>query len=102
MSIELFLILLIILSSISGLLTEAIKKWFENKKNNPSANLIAVIDGGVVGGLGTAAAYVWLSIPFTLPTILAIVAMMFAVGVGSMIGYDKIIQLVKQINGGKQ
>ena len=98
MTLELFIILLIIMSAASGLLTEATKKWFENKNSNPSANLIATIDGLVVGGGGAAAAYVWLGIAFTLPNILAIVAMALAVGVGSMIGYDKVIQLIKQLS----
>lgn len=101
MTVQLFSILLIILCAISALLTEAIKKWFENIKKNPSANLIAIIDAVIVGGGGMAAAYIWLNIPFTLPNILSIVTMIFAVGIGSMVGYDKVIQLVTQIKGEK-
>ncbi len=102
MSIQLFATLLIILCAISTLLTEAIKRWLENMKKNPSANLIAIIDAVVVGGGGLTAAYIWLGIAFTLPNILAIVVMIFAVGIGSMIGYDKVIQLVSQLKGEKK
>lgn len=102
MSVQLFATLLIILCVISGLLTEAIKKWLENMEKNPSANLIAIIDAVVVGGGGLAAAYIWLGIAFTLSNILTIVAMIFVIGVGSMIGYDKVIQLVSQLKGEKK
>ena len=98
MTIQLFITLLVALCAVSGLLTEAIKKWFENKQKNPSANLIAVIDALVVGGGGMVAAYIWLSIPFVLPNIIAIAAMIFLVAIGSMVGYDKVIQLITQIS----
>lgn len=97
MTLELFICYFIILCSISGLLTQAIKKAFENAKKNPSANLIALIDGIVVGGIGTSAIYVWLGIAFTLSNILAIVAMIFGITIGSMIGYDKVIQTIEQL-----
>lgn len=98
MTIQLFGILLVTLCAVSALLTEAIKKWFENKEKNPSANLIAIIDAVVVGIGGMTAAYVWLGVAFTLQNILAIAAMTFLIAIGSMIGYDKVIQLLKQLN----
>ena len=98
MTIQLFITLLVALCAVSGLLTEAIKKWFENKQKNPSANLIAVIDALVVGGGGMVAAYIWLSIPFVLSNIITIAAMIFLVAIGSMVGYDKVIQLITQIS----
>lgn len=97
MTTNMFIILLIAFAAISTLLTEAIKKFFENKKANPSANLIALIDAIVVGGAGSVGSYIWLGIPFTAANIVAIIAMVFCVWIGSMIGYDKIIQLVKQL-----
>ena len=97
MTIQLFITLLIALCAVSGLLTEAIKKWFENKQKNPSANFIAVIDGLVVGGGGMVAAYIWLGIAFTPASITAIVAMALGIALGSMVGYDKVIQLLEQI-----
>lgn len=97
MTINTFSILLVIFASLSILLTEAIKKFFENKKTNASSNLIALIDAFVIGGGGSVAAYIWLGIPFTLSNVIAIIAMAFCIWIGSMVGYDKIIQLVKQI-----
>lgn len=90
-----FIILFIILSTVSSLLTEAIKKGCQNV----SSNLLAIISALVVGGGGSVAAYIWLSIPFTSSSIVAIVAMIFCIAVGSMVGYDKVIQTLNQIKG---
>ena len=51
----------------------------------------------MVGCGGTAIAYVLLGIPFVLPNVLCLVLMCGVVWLGSMIGYDKVMQLVKQI-----
>lgn len=98
MTVTLFVILTVILCTVSALLTEGIKQWFKNKSNkNHSANLIALINAAVVGCGGTAVAYVLLGVPFVLPNILCLVLMCGVVWLGSMIGYDKVSQLVKQI-----
>lgn len=98
MTVTLFLILAIILASVSSLLTEGIKQWFINKaQKNYSANLIALINAIIVGCGGTAAAYMFLGIAFTASNILALVLMAGVVWLGSMIGYDKVIQLIQQI-----
>lgn len=98
MTITLFIILAVICCAVSSLLTEGIKQWFKNKsEKNYSANLIALINAAVVGCGGTAIAYVLLGVPFVLPNILCLVLMCAVVWLGSMIGYDKVIQLTKQI-----
>ena len=98
MTITLFIILAVICCAVSSLLTEWIKQWFKNKsEKNYSANLIALINAAVVGCGGTAIAYVLLGVPFVLPNILCLVLMCAVVWLGSMIGYDKVIQLTKQI-----
>ena len=43
------------------------------------------------------AAYIWLGIAFTPASITAIVAMALGIALGSMVGYDKVIQLLEQI-----
>lgn len=99
MTITLFIILATICCAVSSLLTEGIKQWFVNKaQKNYSANLIALINAVVVGCGGTAIAYVLMGIAFTLPNILCLVLMCGVVWLGSMIGYDKVMQLVKQIS----
>lgn len=99
MTINVFVVLFLLLAAVSTLLTEAIKKFFENKGDGTSAspNLIALIDAIVVGGAGTAMAYIFLGIAFTLTNCLAIVIMILAIWIGSMIGYDKVTQLIDQL-----
>ena len=98
MTITLFIVLATICCAVSTLLTEGIKQWFINKaQKNYSANLIALVNATVVGCGGTAIAYVLLGIPFVLPNVLCLVLMCGVVWLGSMVGYDKVMQLVKQI-----
>lgn len=98
MTATLFIILAVICCAVSSLLTEGIKQWFKNKsEQNYSANLIALVNAAIVGCGGTAIAYVLLGIPFILPNILCLVLMCGVVWLGSMVGYDKVIQLIKQI-----
>lgn len=102
MTITIFLLLMTICSAVSSLLTEGIKNWFTNAGKNYSSNLIAMINAVVIGCGGTAIAYVLMGIAFTLPNILCLVLMAVAVWLGSMVGYDKVIQLITQITTTKQ
>lgn len=98
MTLNLFITLLVIFAAISGLFTEAVKKFFENAGKQVSANLVAIINSVVIGIGGTIAAYIIYAIPFTATNIVAMIAMIFFVAIGSMIGYDKVIQLIKQLS----
>ena len=101
MTITLFVLLATICCAVSGLLTEGIKIWFKNAGKDYSANLIALIDALVVGCGGTAIAYILMGVAFTLPNILCLILMTAVVWLGSMIGYDKVMQLIAQIAGTK-
>ena len=79
-------------------LTQAVKKWYENKKKEYSSNVIALINAIVIGCGGTAVVYMLIGIPWTVNNVICMILMGICVWVGSMIGYDKIIQLVKQIS----
>ena len=97
MTVTLFISLLVSFAAISGTVTQIEKKVFANFGKTPSANLLALIDALVIGGGGTVITYLYLNIPFTVVNIAAIIGMAIAVGLGSMVGYDKIIQLIKQL-----
>lgn len=102
MSITLFIVLATILCAVSGLLTEGIKTWHKNAGKNYSANLIALINAVIVGVIGTAFAYILLGIAFTVPNIVCLVLMCGVVWLGSMVGYDKVMQLITQIAANKK
>ena len=97
MTITLFITVLTLGSAITGLLTEAIKKAYDNAQKDYSANVIALVDAIVVGMGGTAVCYMLMGIPWTVNNVICMILMALAVWIGSMIGYDKLLQLLKQI-----
>lgn len=96
MTIELFMFLFTVGSLASSLITQAIKK---SMPTVPS-NIAALICAGVVGILGTMAAYVLLGIAFDLNNIICIALMTACIWVGSMVGYDKVMQTISQYRRG--
>ena len=101
MTANLFIIILTIGSSVSSLLTEAIKNSLKDSGKKISANLIALMNAIVIGCGGTALSYHFLEIPWTANNIICLVLMSACVWISEMVGYDKIIQLVDQIKGNK-
>lgn len=102
MTVSLFATILTIGAAVNVLLTEAVKKAYENAGRKCSPNAVALIDAVVVGGLGTAAVYMLMGIPWSVNNIICLAIIVIAVWVGSMIGYDKVLQLVRQIESAKQ
>lgn len=97
MTITLFITMLTLGAGVTALLTEAIKKAYTNSGKEYSANVIALINALVVGCGGTAVLYMLQGIPWTTNNIICLILMGVAVWVASMIGYDKLLQLLKQI-----
>jgi len=102
MTIALFMTLLATLAVAVSLLTEAVKHFFEGTKFNYSSNMVVLILSIIVGIGGTAMAYVYMGIAFTPPNIICMAFMAVAVWVGSMIGYDKVIQMLGQFKNIKK
>lgn len=102
MTITLFMALIVVLAIAVSLLTEAVKKFFEGTKVTYSSNVVVLIISIIVGIGGTAMAYISLGISFTPPNIVCMVLMAVAVWVGSMLGYDKVLQMVEQIKNIKK
>ena len=102
MTITLFISVLTLGAGVTALLTEAINKAYENAGKEYSSNIIALIDAIVVGGGGVAVTYMLMDIPWTVNNIICLVLMTIAVWIGSMIGFDKVIQLIKQLEKVKE
>ena len=92
MTIELFIYLLTIGSAISSLITQTVKQAFDEVPSN----FIALGSAIVVGIGGGAVFYSFMEIPMTTNNILCMILMALCIWVGSMVGYDKVIQLIKQ------
>lgn len=96
MTIELFIFLFTVGSAASSLLTQAMKKSLKNL----SSNMLALTAAVVIGLLGTGAAYILMNISFDLKNCVCIALMTVCIWVGSMVGYDKILQTIAQIKRG--
>ena len=93
MTIELFLYLFTIGSAISSLITQASKKAVKNI----SSNVVALVNAIFVGVLGTICACIYLDIPMDAKNVVSALLMGVCIWIGSMLGYDKVIQTIKQI-----
>lgn len=98
MTVTLFITMFTIGSLACGIITEAIKKTYENAHKEYSANVIALVDAAVVGGLGTAGAYLLMGIPFTLNNIICLLLMCVVIWLGATLGFDKVKQTIDQIS----
>jgi len=98
MTVTLFISLFTFGSMLCGVITEAIKNAYKNADKPYSANVIALVDALVVGGLGTATAYMLMGIPWTVNNIICLVLMCVVIWLGAMVGFDKILQTISQIS----
>ena len=103
MSMTLFIALYTVLAgAVSSLITEAVKKWYTNADKPYSSNAIALVVSVVSGGLGTTVYYILKGIPWTVNNIICVLLMIVAIWVTSMVGYDKVKQLLDQIGAANE
>ena len=93
MTTNLFITLVTILSLVSSLLTEAVKKTFHSTK----PTLLAAIISAIVGWGGGAASYILMDIPFETKSIVALVLLAPIIWIGATVGYDKVKEIIHQI-----
>ena len=96
MTLTIFLFIFFIGATAASLFTEALKKVFLNI----SSNILALASSGIVGVGGTFIAYILMDIPLDSKNIACIILMAFCIWLGSMVGYDKVIQTIEQLKGG--
>lgn len=94
--IEVLLLGLLIVSTITGLTTEAIKKLFDEAGKLYRSNLLAGIVAAILS-VGVGIAYILLSgIGFTTQSIICLIGLIFMSWLCAMVGYDKVIQAISQ------
>lgn len=98
MNVSMFIILLAAFSALTGLAVEAEKALFEEWKIKIIPNTLAMITACIIGWVGTSVYYVFSSIAFDSQNVVALILMGFASGLCSMVGYDKVVQAIQQIN----
>lgn len=93
MTVTLFITLVTALSLVSSLLTEAVKKTVGTTK----PTLVAAIIAAVSGWGGGIAAYILMGIAFTPASIVCLILLAPVIWLGATVGYDKVIEIIKQI-----
>lgn len=94
MTLTLFITLVTILSLVSSLITEGIKKAFPDLKKS---TLVVAILAVVIGWGGGVITYIFMGIPFNLISILSLVLLAPAIWLTATLGYDKVIEVLEQI-----
>ncbi|MEG1716216.1 MAG: aminopeptidase [Lachnospiraceae bacterium] len=102
MTLEVFLLGLLIVSTLTGIVTEAIKKWLEEREKKYHANALA---GYCAVGLSVAvgAAYIILTgSAVNAQMAVYLIALVFLSWLSAMVGYDKVIQAISQLKTAKE
>jgi len=96
-TLEVFLIGLMVISTSTSLVTEAVKKVLNACNVKYHADLLAGIVSAVLS-VGVGIGYVILeNVGFTGQSIVCIIALAFMSWLGSMVGYDKVIAHIKSV-----
>lgn len=100
MSIHVFLFMLLICSTFTGLVVEGIKNMLSNRGKTFSSSNVTVAVVAVILALAVSICYaIWFGLQFTAQYIICIIVLCVLSWLCSMVGYDKVIQTIKQITG---
>ena len=95
-SLHVFMLGVLITSTLTSLATEAVKKLLAEHSKNYYANTLAGIVS-VILSVAIGIGYMMLSsISFTSQTIVYLIALVFISWLCAMVGYDKVIQAIRQ------
>lgn len=95
-SFQIFLLGLLVISTLTGLVTEAIKKLLSDYNKTYHANTLAGLTALVLS-VAIGVGYVLLmNIGFTTQTIICLIALVFMSWLCAMVGYDKVMQAISQ------
>ena len=87
---------LLVISVITSLTVEALKRILDKTKLKYSSNLLAAIVSLVISLIASIVYVVIKAIPFSAILVVEIIILMFLSFLVSTIGYDKVIQTIKQ------
>lgn len=96
MSLEIFLLGLLIVSTLTGLFTEAIKKWLDERGKKYYSNALA---GYVAIGLSIAVGIAYIILVgavLNAQTAVYLIALILLSWLCAMVGYDKVMQAIAQ------
>ena len=97
MTFDIFLLGLLIISTFTGLVTEAVKKIFREHGKSYSANTIAGYIAIILSVAAGAAYLILTEAAANAQMIVYLIILIFLSWLSAMIGYDKVIQTITQL-----
>ena len=97
MTVEIFMMLFTLLSTVTSLFTEALKKALDAGGKTYSSNMLVLVSAIFAGGGGTTVYYAITGAELTVAHVACVVGMIAANWIGATVGYDKVVQLIKQL-----
>ena len=102
MTLEIFLMMLLVVSTLTGLVTEALKIWLDEHKKAYCSNTLAGYVA-VVLSIGVDGAYVIMTeAAMNEKMAVCLIALTLLSWLSAMVGYDKVMQAIAQIRGKKE
>lgn len=96
MSLEIFLMGLLIVSTLTGLVTEAIKVWLQERGKTYHANALAGYVAVALSILVGAGYIILTETAMNSKIAVLLIALIFLSWLAAMVGYDKVIQAIAQ------
>lgn len=97
MSLEFLVIALFVVSILTNLTVEGIKRILNKKDANYSANVMAAFTAVVISVALSAGYLIWTETAFNAKIAVELIALMYLSFLVATNGYDKVIQAIKQI-----
>lgn len=93
---DVFLVGLLVVSTLTGLVTEGVKKILIEHEINYKANTMAGVVALFISALAGLGYVIFTNTAITGQVIVCIVALVFMSWLSAMVGYDKVIQAINQ------
>ena len=101
-SFETFLVIMLATSALTGLVTQAVKVIFNEHNITYRANTLAGVIAAILSAAIGIGYCVITDMTFTTHIIVCLVALVFLSWLGSMVGYDKVVQAISQFKTSKK
>lgn len=96
---EIFLLGLLIVSVLTGLFTEAVKEWLNERGMKYYANALAGYISVILSVMLATGYVIMTETAFNAKMAVYLIALMLLSWLGAMVGYDKVIQAISQFKG---
>lgn len=100
MNFEIFLLGLLIVSTLTGLFTEAIKAWLQERGKKYYSNALAGYVAASLSVLVSSGYVILTETAFNAKMAVYLIALILLSWLAAMVGYDKVIQAISQFKKG--